>query len=366
VSKVQTGVIDHESGMDITHLYKDHSRPLWMDITKCGSVVLCLLVGGVLLLLSGVFRYPMLLGMAVLSLSFGLRHAFDCDHIAAIDNMTRKLIQEGRPKIRSVGFFFSVGHSLVVILMAVATIFFVKWATKALPAFNAFGGGIATLIAGIFLIILALMNLLIIKDIIATFKTMQNGTYREGTEEANNGTISRWIKAMFAIVEKDWHVVCVGFLFGLGFDTATQIAVLATSAAAAAKGIPTWTIMSFPLLFTAGMCTMDSLDGFFMSSAYRWAFSSPLRKVYFNLTITVLSILAAGVIGIIEVFQVFSQELGWTANFWVWLQNLDFNIMGFMLVGMFIVVWALAIVVWKVARLDQKDRALIDSLAAGH
>jgi high-affinity nickel-transport protein len=366
VSAAQTSVSNSESGIAITHLHKDHSRPLWMDITKCGSVVLCLAVGGVLLLLSGVFKYPMLLGMAVLSLSFGLRHAFDCDHIAAIDNMTRKLIQEGRPNIRSVGFFFSVGHSLVVILMAVATIFFVKWATKALPAFNAFGGGIATLIAGIFLIILALMNLLIIKDIIATFKTMQNGTYCEATDEANKGTVSRWIKAMFAIVEKDWHIILVGFLFGLGFDTATQIAVLATSAAAAAKGIPTWTIMSFPILFTAGMCTMDSLDGFFMSSAYRWAFSSPLRKVYFNLTITVLSILAAGVIGIIEVFQVFSQELGWTANFWVWLQNLDFNIMGFMLVGMFIVVWALAIIIWKVARLDQKDQELINSLAAGN
>ncbi len=365
MSEVPTSVIDDESGIAITHLHKDHSRPLWVDATKCGSAVLCLYAGGVLLLLTAVFKYPMLLGLAILSLSFGLRHAFDCDHIAAIDNMTRKLIQEGRKNIRTVGFYFSVGHSLVVILMAVATIFFVKWATKSLPAFNAFGGSIATLVAGVFLIILAFMNLLIIKDIVATFKTMQDGTYHPETEEANQGTVGRWVKALFAIVEHNWHIICVGFLFGLGFDTATQIAVLATSAAAAAKGIPTWAIMSFPVLFTAGMCTMDSLDGFFMSSAYRWAFSSPLRKVYFNLSITALSILAAGVIGIIEVFQVLSQELNWTANFWVWLQNLDFNIMGFMLVGMFLVVWALAILIWKVAKLDKKDQELIDSLAMG-
>jgi high-affinity nickel-transport protein len=353
-----------ENIMSVASLYKDHTRPIWVDATKCGSAVLFLLAGGVFLLLTGVFKYPMLLGMAILSLSFGLRHAFDCDHIAAIDNMTRKLIQEGKPNIRSVGFFFSVGHSLVVILMAVVTIFFVKWATHALPTFNAFGGGLATLIAGIFLLILAVINYVILRDIVVTYKSMQNGTYCAETAESKNGTVNRMIQRLFGIVEKDWHVVCVGFLFGLGFDTATQIAVLATSAAAAAKGIPTFTIMSFPVLFTAGMCTMDSLDGFFMSSAYKWAFSSPFRKVYFNLTITALSILAAGVIGVIEVFQVLSQELGWTASFWIWLQNLDFNIMGFMLVGMFVVVWAVAIVIWKAARLDKQDAAMASQDAA--
>lgn len=334
------------------------SRIISLDIIKYGSMVLFLFVLGIVLLLTGASQYPELLGMAVLSYTFGLRHAFDADHIAAIDNMTRKMIQDGK-NTKGVGFFFSCGHSTIVIIMACLTVFAVKWAQHALPTFQALGGSIATLVSGCFLIILATINYVILKDIVKTFRSMSNGTYSEEVqEESNNKFVNRQIKRLLKIVNSYRHVFIVGLLFGLGFDTATQIAVLATSAAAANKGIPWFTILSFPILFTSGMCMMDTADGFFMSTAYKWVFSSPLRKVYYNLTITGLSILAAGVIGIIEVLQVFTQEIGLNNGFWLWLQNLDFNIMGFILVGMFVVVWSVSLIMWKLLKFGEKEKNL--------
>jgi high-affinity nickel-transport protein len=333
-----------------------NSTSIKFDMARYGAVVVSVLALGILLLLTGVRQYPVLLGMAVVSYTFGLRHAFDVDHIAAIDNMTRKMINDGK-NTRGVGFSFSIGHSLVVIIMGGITIFAVKWAQHAIPAFQSVGGSIGTLAAGIFLLILALFNTLIVKDIVNNFRAMRDGHYTKEIQEASkNKFINRQIERLLKIVNHNWQVVIVGFLFGLGFDTATQIAVLATSATAADKGIPWFSVLSFPILFTAGMCMMDTLDGFFMSTAYKWVFSSPFRKVYYNLTITILSILAAGVIGIIEVLQVLSMEIGWTHGFWLWLQNLDFNFMGFMLVGMFAVVWAVSLGAWKLFRLGEKDK----------
>ncbi len=330
-------------------------RNNYFDVLKYIALVVILYITGGILLFLGVSRYPELLGMGILSYTFGLRHAFDADHIAAIDNMTRKLIQHDK-NTKGVGFFFSVGHSTVVIIMAILTIFAVKWAQRALPQFQAFGGVVATLVSGCFLLLLAIINFFILKDIIVTFKNMQNGNYvEENLDTPSNGLVSKLITKLFNIVNKNLHVFLVGFLFGLGFDTATQIAVLATSATAANKGIPWFAILSFPILFTAGMATMDTLDGIFMSTAYKWVFSSPLRKVYYNLTITGLSILAAGVIGIIEVFQVIAEESNLNSGFWLWLQNLDFNIMGYILVALFVVVWAVSYIGWKVLRLGDKE-----------
>ncbi|KLU60852.1 high-affinity nickel-transport protein NixA [Peptococcaceae bacterium CEB3] len=329
-----------------------------VDGFKYGAAILAILLTGLILLSTGVFKYPELLGMAVLSYSFGLRHAFDADHIAAIDNMTRKLIQEQK-KTKGVGFFFSCGHSTVVIIMGLLTIFAVKWAQAALPQFQAVGGVIATLVSGVFLILLAAINFVILKDILKTFSSMRNGTYTpESAERPDKGVVNRTINRLFDMVANNRHVYLVGFLFGLGFDTATQIAVLATSASASAAGIPWVAILAFPILFTAGMSMMDTLDGFFMSTAYQWVFSSPLRKVYYNLTITGLSILAAGVIGIIEVGQVFAQESGRDSGFWLWLQHLDFNVMGFILVGLFVVVWAVSFAGWKLLHLSEKENSL--------
>jgi len=329
------------------------------DALKYGSAVLAIFLTGLILLATGVFKYPELLGLAVISYTFGLSHAFDVDHVAAIDNITRTLVQQ-RKKTKGVGFFFSCGHSTVVIVMGMLTIFAVKWAQKALPQFQAVGGVVATSVSGVLLLTLATVNFIILKDILKTFKRMQSGAYSaESAERPDKGFINRTINRLFNLVNKNWHIYLVGFLFGLGFDTATQIAVLATSAAASAKGIPWVAVLSFPILFTAGMSMMDTLDGFFMSTAYQWVLSSPLRKVYYNLTITGLSILAAGVIGLIEVFQVFAQESGRNSGFWFWLQNLDFNRMGFILVGMFIVVWSVSLIGWKLLRLEEKESSFV-------
>jgi len=311
-------------------------------------------VGGTLLF-TNISKYPQLLGMAVLSYTFGLQHAFDVDHIAAIDNMSRKLIQQGK-KTKGVGFFFSTGHATTVIILSVITIFAVKWAEMAIPKFNAVGGVVATLISGCFLLLLAVINLIMLKDIIITFKSMRRGEYLEDAEKtAPKGAIGAVINHLLNIITKNRHIYIVGFLFGLGFDTATQIAVLATSATAVNQGVPWIAILSFPILFTAGMTTMDTLDGIFMSTAYKWVFSSPLRKVYYNLTITGLSILAAGVIGIIEVIQVIAIERNLNSGIWFWLQNLNFNIMGRILVVMFVIVWSMSFIGWKVFHLGEKD-----------
>jgi high-affinity nickel-transport protein len=331
-----------------------------VDAIKYGLSVISIFIMGVIFLSAGVFKFPSLLGMAVVSLTFGLAHAFDCDHIACIDNMTRKMVQRGG-KTRGAGFFFSCGHSTVVIIMGAVTIFAVNWAKKAIPQFQAVGGVIGTLISAVFLLLLAFVNFIMLKDIIKTFKSMRNGTYiEECLERPDKGFVNRTINHLFNIANKNWHIYIIGFLFGLGFDTATQIAVLATSASATAQGLPWIAVLSFPILFTSGMCLMDTLDGFFMSSAYQWVLTSPLKKVYYNITITGISILAAGVISIIEVGQVFAQEEGLNSGFWAWLQNLDFGMMGYMLVGIFATVWIVSLIGWKMLGLDEKEIALKD------
>lgn len=230
-----------------------NSNNSYLEILKYAFLVFTIYCVGIIFLLSNTSKYPEILAMGVLSYTFGLRHAFDADHIAAVDNMTRKLVQQGK-KTKGVGFYFSLGHSTVVIIMGALTIFAVKWAEKALPQFQTLGGVIATLFSGVFLLILALINFIILKDIIATFKSMRRGETQENIDKiSNKGFIGASINRLFNIVNNDFHVYIVGFLFGLGFDTATQIAVLATSATAANNGIPWIAILSFPILFTAGM-----------------------------------------------------------------------------------------------------------------
>lgn len=332
-----------------------------VDATRYGAFIIFMFACGGILLSTGVFKFPTLLGMGVISLSFGLAHAFDCDHIACIDNMTRKLVQEGG-KTRGAGFFFSLGHSTVVMLMGIATIFAVNWAKQAIPQFQAIGGVIGTIISAVFLFILAAANFMILKDSIKTFNMMKNGTYtEESLERPDRGFVNRSINRLLNIANKNWHIYVIGFLFGLGFDTATQIAVLATSATATAQGIPWIAVLAFPILFTAGMCLMDTLDGFFMSTAYQWVLTSPLKKIYYNITITTLSILAAGIISIIEVGQVLAMEENWNSGFWGWLQNLDFGMMGYTLVGMFILVWIISLICWKVFKLDEKDKTMMNN-----
>lgn len=326
------------------------------DIAKFGGYVLAIFVVGWVLVFSYLNRYPALLGMAFLSFTFGLQHAFDVDHISAIDNMTRKLVNDGK-NTHGVGFYFSLGHSLVVIIMALITIFFVEWSKTKLPALQNVGGIFGTLFAGFMLILLGTINLVILVGIWKSFKAINNGN----VEQANQSTdtkIFRFFKKSINLINHNWQVICVGFLFGLGFDTATQIAVLATSAVATSKGIPWFAVFSFPLLFTAGMCLMDSSDGLFMSTAYSWVFSSPYRKVYYNLALTGLSVTAAFFVGIVDVLQAFGSDIH--SHFFIikWAQALNFNILGIMLVGLFIITWSVALICWQVFNLNEKDEAL--------
>lgn len=329
----------------------------YFDWVPYMGAVLILLLVGVFFLLSGARKYPDLLGMGIVSFTLGLSHAFDIDHITAIDNMIRKTIQKKNTK--GIGFFFSCGHSMVVIIMCLVTIFAVKWAQTSFPQLHEWGGAIASGVAGGFLLILGLTNYISLRNTLKNFKILRRGDIIEDDQQQPpRGFVSRAINVLFNMVNHSWQVFLVGFLFGLGFDTATQIGILAVSAGAANESISWISILSFPILFTAGMTLMDTLEGIFMSSAYQWVFYSPIRKIYFNLTITGISILAAGSIGIIEIAQVVAQETGLSGGFWLWLQNLNFNIMGYMLVGIFIVVWAVSFAGWKLLHLGEKTAAV--------
>lgn len=321
-----------------------------------GSAVGVILFSGIALLMSGAGNYPELLGMGLLSFSLGLRHAFDADHISAIDNIIRKLVQQKKNPM-GVGFFFACGHSTLVFVMGLATIFTVKWAQSRFPEILGYSSSIVNAVSGGFLVILAIINSIILKDILKDFLKLKRGEYDpvKLADLPSGGFISRSAKFLFGMVNNNWHVFGVGFLFGLGFDTATQIAVLATSATAASQDIPWFAVLSFPVLFTAGMGLMDTLDGFFMCTAYKWVFSSPLRKIYYNLVITGLSILAAGLIGFIKVAQSIILGIGLNDTFSVWLQELDFNVLGFILVGMFLLVWGISLAGWKLLRLGEKE-----------
>ncbi len=330
--------------------------PLKPDLFRFGGYVLSIFVVGWVLVFSYLGHYPALLGMAFLSFTFGLQHAFDVDHISAIDNMTRKLVNDGK-NTHGVGFYFSLGHSLVVIIMALITIFFVEWSKTKLPQLQNIGGIFGTLFAGFMLLLLGTINLVILMGVWKSFRAINHGNLKEANASTDT-KIFRLFKKSLNLINHSWQVICVGFLFGLGFDTATQIAVLATSAVATSKGIPWFAVFSFPLLFTAGMCLMDSSDGLFMSTAYSWVFSSPYRKVYYNLALTGLSVTAAFFVGIVDVLQAIGSDVHSHLAIIKWAEALNFNILGIILVVLFILTWSIALICWRLFKLDQKDEQL--------
>ncbi|MDR3191145.1 MAG: HoxN/HupN/NixA family nickel/cobalt transporter [Lactobacillaceae bacterium] len=325
-----------------------------IDMIRYGSFIGLLLIAGTLLLISSAAAHPELIGMGVLSLTFGLRHAFDIDHIAAIDNMTRKLLNDGK-NVRGVGFSFSFGHSLVVILMTLGTVLFVEWAKHTMPMITEIGGQLGTLIAAVMLLLLAVINGFILLNIWRNWQQVRRGHIGKAEEMVEQSRIYRLFTKLLGLINHNWQVMLVGFLFGLGFDTATQIAVLSTSVTAAGEGVAWYGALAFPLLFTAGMCFMDTLDGLFMSSAYNWIFSSPYRKVYYNLTITCISILAAGFIGLVDLLQGLSSVFGWQGQLTTWVNGLDFNTLGFYLVGIFAITWLAALAIWRIFKLADHE-----------
>jgi len=314
-------------------------------------------------------------GTGMLAYSLGLRHAFDADHISAIDNTTRKLMSEGKRPL-GVGFFFSLGHSTIVFVMAVLLNFGIRALYSEVKNDNSslhhYTGLIGTSLSGTFLVLIAVLNVIVLVSIVKVFREMRGGRYNdEELEEQLNkrGLMNRFFGPLARRVDTSWKMYPVGMLFGLGFDTATEISLLVLAGTSVAAGLPFWAILSLPILFAAGMCLLDTIDGSFMNFAYGWAFSKPVRKVYYNITITGLSVAVALFIGGLEVAQVFAGQLNLSGGFWDFANAFDLNRAGFVIVGMFVVVWALALAVWRFGRVEarwdaaaQRARAAADPM----
>ncbi|SHF17482.1 HoxN/HupN/NixA family nickel/cobalt transporter [Acidocella aminolytica] len=327
------------------------------------AMYLCLVLTNIGLwgLALALFRhYPLLLGTALLAYSFGLRHAVDADHIAAIDNVTRKLMQQGKRPV-GVGLAFSLGHSTIVFgLSAVAAATAAAIQGK-FDALSSWGGIIGTTVSGIFLFGIALMNLIILASIIKTFQHVKaGGAYADEDLDillAKRGFFARIFRRLFNMVNHSWQMYFVGFLFGLGFDTATEVGLLGISAAAASNGLPIWSIMLFPSLFAAGMALIDATDSILMLGAYGWAYLNPIRKLFYNITITAVSVLVAVLVGGIETLGLIQNQYHFTGWFWDKIAKLSgdavFGLLGYGIVGIFIAAWAISVAIYKFNRYDE-------------
>ncbi|HLN17379.1 MAG TPA: HoxN/HupN/NixA family nickel/cobalt transporter [Acidimicrobiales bacterium] len=299
-------------------------------------------------------------GTGVLAYTLGMRHAFDADHIAAIDNTTRKLVQE-RKRPLSVGYFFSLGHSSVVFVLAVLLNFGIRWLNGAVrdsgSSLHHWTGVIGTSVSGIFLWLIGLINLFVLVSIYRVSREMRQGRYEDAEldrELNNRGLMNRVLGGYARRIDTPWKMYPVGALFGLGFDTATEVALLVLAGSAVVGGLPFYAVLSLPLLFAAGMCLFDTLDGCFMNFAYDWAFAKPVRKIYYNLTITGLSVFVALFIGTIELVGLFAQEAGLSGSFWSFLSGFNINRAGFVVVGIFVVTWLVALAVWHFGEIERK------------
>lgn len=300
------------------------------------------------------------IGIGVTAYTLGMRHAFDADHIAAIDNTTRKLMGEGKRPL-SVGFWFSLGHSSIVFALALLLSLGVKALAGPVRDDNSqlhsVTGMIGTTVSGVFLYLIAGINLLILVGIWKVFRQMRTGHFDEAAleEQLNNrGLMNRLLGRLMKSISKPWQMYPLGMLFGLGFDTATEIALLVLAGSGAASGLPWYAILCLPVLFAAGMSLLDTIDGSFMNFAYGWAFSKPVRKVFYNLTITGLSVAVALIIGTVELLGLLAEKLALHGVFWDWVAGLDLNVLGFVIVGLFFVTWLVAMAVWKFGRIEEK------------
>jgi high-affinity nickel-transport protein len=297
-------------------------------------------------------QYPVLLGTALLAYGFGLRHAVDADHIAAIDNVTRSLMAAGQRPL-GVGLFFSLGHSTVVVAASVGIALAADAMARHMAAAQAWGGVAGTLISAGFLLTIGAANAVILVEIWRVFRRVRRGEAVEPVRLdamlAGGGLVSRLIRPVFGAIRRSWHMYPLGVLFGLGFDTATEVGVLGISAVQAAHGLPIWSILVFPALFTAGMSLVDTLDGILMLRAYGWAFVKPLRKLFYNMTMTLVSVLAALVVGGVEALGLIGDQLGLHGMVWNFVAalNTHFGMIGYLIIGVFVAVWAAAAAVYR-------------------
>ena len=351
------------------------SRGEWLAIGGVSGAVIALHVIGwlSLVVLVAPHHYQVTanqvfgIGLGITAYALGMRHAFDADHIAAIDNTTRKLMAEGKRPV-SVGFWFSLGHSTIVFALCVLLAVGVRSLTGQVEndssRLHAVTGLVGTGISGIFLFLIGILNLVILVGIVRVFRRMRHGEFDEAALERqldSRGLMNRWLGRLTKSVTKSWHIYPIGVLFGLGFDTATEVGLLVLAGGAAAVSLPWYAILTLPVLFAAGMSLLDSIDGCFMNFAYGWAFSKPVRKVYYNLTVTALSVAVALIIGTIELVSILTDKLDITHGPLAWLGGLDLNHVGYFIVGLFVLTWVVALGIWRYGRVEEKWSANLDS-----
>jgi nickel/cobalt transporter (NiCoT) family protein len=339
----------------------------WTRLGAMAATIVGLNVGGWAMLAAAVGGHYRLsstevfgFGTGILAYTLGMRHAFDADHIAAIDNTTRKLVNDGKRPL-SVGFFFSLGHSTIVFVMAMLLNFGIRSLDKAVKNGNSglhtVTGFIGTIVSGSFLYIIAALNIVILFGIIKVFREMRTGTYNDDELEAQlnkRGLMNRFFGPLGRRIDTPWKMYPLGVLFGLGFDTATEVTLLVLAGTAVVSGLPFYAILSLPILFAAGMCLLDTADGCFMNFAYDWAFARPIRKVYYNLTITGLSVFVAVFIGTIELLGLISSEAGLKGGFWDFIGAFNINNAGFVIVGVFVLTWVVALAIWRYGKIEQR------------
>jgi nickel/cobalt transporter (NiCoT) family protein len=299
-------------------------------------------------------------GVAVTAWFLGFRHAFDADHISCIDNTTRKLMADGKRPLGT-GFFFSFGHSTIIVAVGAGITIAARAVFGAVvdpsSAYETAGGAIGTLLSAGFLYLIALLNLIVLAGIFKVFRGMRSGDYDERQLEAQlqaRGLMYRFFGRFMKSINHSWQLYPVGLVFGIGFDTATEVLLLAATAYAAIRGLPYFAVLTLPFLFAGGMMLFDTLDGLFMNFAYGWAFAHPVRKIYYNLVITALSIGAALIVGTIEILGIFSTEIHLHGAFWDLMANFNINLAGFCIAGLFVVVWAAALIYWRLGKVEAR------------
>jgi high-affinity nickel-transport protein len=339
-------------------LFNDTAHPLRSKVIGIYATLFIFNVAAWVWAILAFRNFPVLLGTALLAYSFGLRHAVDADHIAAIDNVTRKLMQQGKRPV-AVGFLFSLGHSTIVVLGSTVIAATAMTLQHRMDSARAIGGVIGTLVSTLFLFAIAIANLIVLRSIYCAFVRVRGGAaYLEEDFDlllANRGFLSRFFRPMFDLITRSWHMYPLGFLFGLGFDTATEIGLLGISAAEASKGLSLWAILVFPVLFAAGMSLIDTTDNILMLGAYGWAFIKPVRKLYYNLTITFVSALVALIVGGIEALGLLANQFHPTGVVWVLVQRLNnnFGMLGYCIIGLFALSWVVSLAIYKWQRLDE-------------
>ena len=341
-------------------LFNKYSGSLRTRILSIYGALLIFNIGTWIWAMIAFRHYPVLLGTAFLAYSFGLRHAVDADHIAAIDNVTRKLMQEGKQLV-TVGLMFSLGHSTIVFLGSIAMASAAVLLQHRMDAFRSLGGVIGTLVSTAFLFGIAFVNLTVLRAVYRVFVRVRNGAlYVEKDLNpllADRGILARFFRPLFAMIRQSWHMYPLGLLFGLGFDTATEIGILSISATEASKGLPIVSTLVFPALFAAGMSLVDTTDNVLMVGAYGWAFVKPVRKLYYNMTITLVSVLVAFLIGGIEALGLFVNQFHLSGVLWSFVRKLNdnFGTLGFYIIGFFVLSWILSIAFYKWQRFDDLE-----------